>query len=358
MDTEDLLYDQWAYVRTLLPQDLEESARNSGALSRRRGVRDAEALVRTLLAYGATDLSLKSVAGWAKAPGVSDLSAPALFYRVRDAEQWLSVLLGAVLNEEIRPAAATGLRLRAVDATVVVGPGAKGTEWRVHVLADPGTGKISAVEITDEHGGEGYARQPLRPGDVVLGDRGYAYSRSIAAAVNQGAHVVVRFNPQTLRVCTPSRARLNLFACAEQVPTTGVASWMVLVPVFPPPRPGKSHKTWPLSKATGWLPARIVAARTRRQKIIWVLTTLSAEQASDLATLDLYRLRWQIELLFKRLKSLLGFDRLPSAQGPTARSWLLARLLAAAIAQKLLDPNDALSPWGYVLGRSGTGHQP
>jgi hypothetical protein len=356
METKGLVDDQWAYVRTLLPEDLDESARSSGALSRRRGVRDAEALVRTLLAYGATDLSLKSVAGWAKALGVSDLSAPALFYRVRDAEPWLSVLLGAVLKEEIRPAAATGLRLRAVDATVVVGPGAKGTEWRVHVLADPGTGKISAVEITDEHGGEGYARHPLRSGDVVLGDRGYAYSRSIAAAVDLGAHVVVRFNPQTLRLCTTSRARMDLFACAEQVPTTGAASWIVSMPVFPPPRQSKSHRGWPLAKATGWLPARIVAARTSQQKIIWILTTLDAEQASDLATLDLYRLRWQIELLFKRLKSLLAFDHLPSARGPTARSWLLARLLAAAMAQKLLDPNEALSPWGYVLGRGGTGH--
>ena len=63
----------------------------------------------------------------------------------------------------------------------------------------------------------------------------------------------------------------------------------------------------------------------------------------------LHRLRWQIELLFKRLKSLLHLDTLPSRQGPTAKSWMLARFLAAALAQRLVEPNGPLSPWGYEI---------
>ena len=81
-----------------------------------------------------------------------------------------------------------------------------------------------------------------------------------------------------------------------------------------------------------------------------MLTTLSAEQASWPELMQLYRLRWQIELLFKRLKSLLHFDALPSRQGPTAKSWMLARLLAAALAQRLVQPAGPLSPWGYEIG--------
>ena len=58
---------------------------------------------------------------------------------------------------------------------------------------------------------------------------------------------------------------------------------------------------------------------------------------------------WQIELFFKRLKSLLHLDALPSRQGPTAKSWMLARFLAAALAQRLVQPAGPLSPWGYEL---------
>jgi len=65
-----------------------------------------------------------------------------------------------------------------------------------------------------------------------------------------------------------------------------------------------------------------------------------------LAVLGLYRLRWQIELFFKRLKSLLHLDALPSREGPTAKSWMLARLIAAALAQRLVQPSGPLSPGG------------
>jgi Transposase DDE domain len=80
-----------------------------------------------------------------------------------------------------------------------------------------------------------------------------------------------------------------------------------------------------------------------------VLTTVTKDRLSAVDILELYRLRWQIELLFKRLKSLLHLDTLPSRRGPTARSWMLARFLAAALAQKLLDPDGSLSPWEYAL---------
>ena len=56
---------EWEYVRTLLPADLEESARQTNALLRCRNVPDAAALMRMALAYAVSDLSLKDVAAWA-----------------------------------------------------------------------------------------------------------------------------------------------------------------------------------------------------------------------------------------------------------------------------------------------------
>ena len=43
----------------------------------------------------------------------------------------------------------------------------------------------------------------------------------------------------------------------------------------------------------------------------------------------MYRLRWQIELAFKRLKSLLNIDRLPARTEKGARSWIYAHLILA-----------------------------
>ena len=127
----------------------------------------------------------------------------------------------------------------------------------------------------------------------------------------------------------------------------GGIEFSILIPV--PPDSTKSHKTWDLAKATAWIPARVIGGRTRDGDVIWVLTTVPRKELPTASALQLYRFRWQIELLFKRLKSLLHLDTLPSRQGPTAKSWMLARLLAAALAQHLVQPSGPLSPWGYEL---------
>jgi hypothetical protein len=235
-----------------------------------------------------------------------------------------------------------------VDATVLCGPGATGTDWRVHALSDPATGRLCSVEVTDAHVGESFALHPVQPGDVVLGDRGYSTARGLHANSESGAFTIVRLNPHTIRLCDTQRSVIPILNRRDQVPQTGVITWNVLVPI-PPDSKTKSHKSWSLSKAKAWLPARVVAARTRKGDVIWVLTTVPTNIATDVQIMDSYRLRWQIELQFKRFKSLLDLDMLPTRSGPTARSWILAKLLAAALIQELNAPNGAFPPWGYRL---------
>ena len=204
------------------------------------------------------------------------------------------------------------------------------------------------MELTDDSGGEGYARYPTVEGEVILGDRAYATARGIYAVKGNNAHVVARLNPHNLRICNRNRERIFMLERENEVPKTGAIEFDIVIPV-PPEKRSRSHKSWILAQAVAWIPARIVAGRTRNGDVIWILTTLSSAEASALRILELYRLRWQIELLFKRLKSLLHLDTLPSRRGPKAKSWMLARLLAAALAQKLVQPSGPFSPWGYEL---------
>jgi Transposase DDE domain len=351
MQTPDIVSDdEWAYVLTLLPGDLEESARRS-ALRRCRNVPSAAALMRMIFAYAVSDLSMKDVAAWAHAMGLAKITGPGLFYRLREAEGWLAEMLAKTLAEEL-DAAPAGLRIRVVDATTICGPGTEGTEWRAHAMIDADRGRLCAVELSDDRVGEGYGLHPFREGDVVLGDRGYSNARGIEAVVKAGAYPVVRINPQAIRLCDTQRQRLNLAAHETRLTATEIMEFDLLVPVPPDSYSTASGKKWALSSAKAWIPARIAGARTRTDTVIWVLTTLARERIDSHNLLQLYRVRWQIELAFKRLKSLLHFDSLPSRKGPTAKSWMLARLLAAAVAEKLLDPNGSLSPWGYDIQKA------
>lgn len=355
MDGTSLHEDRmWGYVLSLLPADLEQSARRDGAMERGRGVPDARSLVRLVLAYALSGLSMKDVAAWAAAGKVAEISGPGLFYRLREAEKWLGNLLAATLQEEV-PRAGCGLRLTVVDATVVNGPGARGTRWRAHARIDPCTGTLCSVKLTGAEGGEGYGHHPVEAGEVVLGDRAYATARGLHKVRQAGAHVVARINPHTLRVCGAGREVLKLRRMEGNVPVAGAIEFDILVPI-PPVRTTRSHRSWLLERASDWVGARAVAGRTRGGEVIWVLTTLPRELAGPGVILDLYRIRWQVEMLFKRLKSQIHLDTLPSRQGPTARTWMLARLLAAALCQQMTRPAGPLSPWGYRIGACAPAH--
>ena len=67
-----------------------------------------------------------------------------------------------------------------------------------------------------------------------------------------------------------------------------------------------------------------------------LVTSLAAERANAEQVLALYRMRWQIELAFKRLKSLGGFAALRACDPKLARAWLLAHLIAAVLIETSL----------------------
>jgi hypothetical protein len=347
MECPPLHEEEWEYVRTLLPLDLEDSSRSTGALLRCRNVPDAAALLRLALAYAVSDLSLKDVAAWASALHLAEITGPGLFYRLREAEGWLEHVLAEVLAAEQVGAEPAAWPVRVVDATVINGPGNKPVQWRAHVLINPATGGFQRVELTDDSGGEKLSRYKIQRGEIVLGDRAYGTARGLYAVREADAHALVRFNPGNLRTCDEQRQRIHLAEKEPLVPSVGVVEFSLTIPV--PPTSTKSHKTWDSAKAIAWLPARALASRTRSGEVIWLITTLDATQLPPVQSMVLYRARWQIELLFKRLKSLLHLDTLPSRQGPTAKSWMLARLIAAALAQRLVQPSGPLSPWGYEL---------
>ena len=357
-ELESQVQDMWEYIESVLPSNLDKIAEETGALVRCKGVHSAAKLLRIILTYGVTDLSLKATSAWASSTGLGQMSSVALFYRVRSAREWLSRLIAGMLHVQARPSVCSGVNVTIVDATVLVGPGAKGTEWRLHTGIDPATGQISSVKLTDASVGESYANYPVKAGDVLVGDRAYALASGIAHVHKRNGYVVARANLYSIRLCRRDGTVFHPLLEASRIPKVGVAHYDILIPA-PPETRSRSHKPWKLKDASAWIPARLLAVRTRKNTIIWVITTVPESLASDTVIMELYRVRWQIELEFKRLKSLLGLDALPSRRGPTAESWILARILAAILVEKLLRDSGAFSPWGYympgqsVAGQSG-----
>lgn len=128
MCTETALTDDWP----LLPDDLDASAHQCGALRRKRAFRHGADLVRLALASALGQRSLRATATWVEQVGIARVSDVAVLKRLRGSAAWLSHLLAQVVltRADARALPPIPYRLRVFDATSVQRPGSTGTEWR------------------------------------------------------------------------------------------------------------------------------------------------------------------------------------------------------------------------------------
>lgn len=360
----------WADTLEWLPEGLEDLLAQSGALQRRRTVRTGEELVRLGLAYSLLDLSLRSTAAWWSSLGQPSMSDVAVLKRLKSAAPFLDRVLNVMLARAAPGPviAQAGLRIRLIDATALSEPGSDGTDWRLHVTYDPARGAIDRVEVTDVHGGEHFERAAALAGDLVMGDRGYASSEKIRSVAAAGAHVLVRIGHSAVRMYDAEGAQVDPFVFATRKrPAQGR------------PLRVESRAVWLQGAQGAPLEARLVVVRKSREAaererarirteakrkgktpgprtlaaaaFTFLLTTLPEARAQAEEVADLYRFRWQVELAFKRLKSLLNLDALRAKDPALARSYLLGKLIASVLIQAIADHCRALSPYGVPIRR-------
>ncbi len=80
-----------------------------------------------------------------------------------------------------------------------------------------------------------------------------------------------------------------------------------------------------------------------------ILLTNAPSELSPESVLELYRLRWQIEMKFKTLKSVLHLGNVPTRNGELLNVYLAAKLLVALLIEELVESAESFSPWGYPI---------
>lgn len=343
--------DHWPRIIEELSHaiDLEASARATGAFQRAREVEEPETLLRLALAYASGGMSLRDVSGWAREQGIARMSSPALFKRLCGADEWLGDIVAALLEKRIknpRNYRLNGRRLCPVDATALCEPGADRTTWRLHVAYDITAGCVDQLELTDIHGGESLDRFNFQPGDIVLADRYYARPHGLRPVIETGADFIVRTGWNSLRLLTPQGEPFDLFAKLRKMKTTYAEAKVCLDDGAPKPlslRLVIRRKTQEQAQKARRELIKDAKKRGREPdprslkaaKFVLFLTSLPADEFSPATVAKLYRLRWQIELAFKRYKSLAGLDELTAKTPELARSWIFAKLILALLAERI-----------------------
>jgi Transposase DDE domain len=212
------LSEQWQTVITeggeqdvlpQLPTNYDQQAEQLHASERYREFARASALLRGLLACVLCTSSFRQLGGWAVLIGLANFSHVAWRAHLRKARAWLWWLVCELLAVTAAPGASQAPeqpRMLLIDATRLKQPGGSGDDWRVHLGFDLLGGCVVDGHVADRHTAEGFALFTFVPGDIVSADRGYSRRRQLAAALCQGAQVVVRLEVRDECRCSMSTA--------------------------------------------------------------------------------------------------------------------------------------------------------
>jgi len=346
-EVEEQLLQSWESIEEKLGIDLESTAKETKAIQRKREISSAKDLLRLILFYASSDWSLRLVGAWALLKGIGYLSDVAILKRLRNSQAWIGKLVFMLMQKRVSALKRLpGVRLRVVDATTISIPGSKGIDWRLHLSFDLGNLCLDGLEITDKYGGESLARFAAQNNEIWVADGAYPFASGMAPVLHAGAGLIVRINWRNVPVCGPDGQRFEIIPWLKTLTTLSEQpiwmntpqGWFQFRLIASPIPPDKIEEV-----------RRRVRLRHQRKKqplndntlfaagFVLLLTNLAAQTWPAQLVLALYRMRWQIELFIKRLKSLLEFDHLRAKDPRLVQTFLLAKVLMALIVDEMIS---------------------
>jgi hypothetical protein len=356
--------EEWAVVERMLPVGWEAQAKQLGALRRCRGFEDAKGLLRVMLIHLGDGCSLRETAVRAREGGLAQVSDVALLKRLKHCQAWFRWMTDGLMRQwvAVAPEQIWGnRRVRVVDGSVITEPGATGSTWRLHYSTTLPDLHCDEVAVTTAKVGESLQRFQVHAGEVLIADRGFAHRNGVRHVGAAGGDVIVRLNLTNLPLVDPlGRKPFALLPRLRRLKIAQVGDWPVAVLDDQGRIAGrvcaikKSRQAAALARQRTQRENSRKGHRVQPQTLeaagyIFVFTTVAGTQCPTESVLEMYRGRWQVELAFKRLKSLLALGHLKKTDPEGAKAWLQGKLLVAFLIEALIAAGERFSPWGYPL---------
>lgn len=341
--------DRWEQeILPHLPEKIETEAYKQKAFLRHRGLENAGVLLRGILGYVLGVMSVREWGAWAVLIGLANISDTAWRKRLRKASAWLLWLFNALLAVPVETSRCwpqSNQRILLIDATRLRKPGGSGDDVRLHCSYELLTGQFAEITVTDWTQGEQLDHYHLHPGDIILTDAGYGIRRNMSQLIEAQAFGMIRIYPTTFPMEDEQGTGVDLFAWLRQA---GEAVRECTVSYTEP-----TGRRQAIRVVAGALPPeKAELARYRKRKVAqkhgrtisedtllaagWVIlvTNLPAEVWLAQAILSLYRARWQIELVFKRMKQILLLNQLRCQHPASVEATVHALLVAWALQEQ------------------------
>lgn len=358
MTTISLAHEgDWRALTAHLPRNYERLAHEHKQLETQYGnakLTTADWLLRFILLHVGANLPLRQTVAMMAEAGGPSLSAMRLHMKMRRATPFLQALVERMVGwtADAQPELWAGYSMTLFDATALCGPGATGTDARIHTKLRAADVAVLDAIVTDVSGGETFKNFQFDSNELAIADRAYCNGNGIAHALEHGADVLVRYNRGALPLSHDGEA-LDVLARLRELDEEEVMDLPVsfehdedrisgrLIAIrLPKEEAERARKR--LRKEQG--ASHVTKESLEAAGYVVLFTTVPRSRMNAARCLQAYRLRWQIELQFKRWKSLCGFDRLPNYRDDTIVAWLYAKVLLGILLDRMSSIRGEISP--------------
>jgi len=348
--------DRFKQLLKLLPEGWEEKAKELRALQRAREIKTPEDLLRLLLLYVTEGQSMAGISAIANLSGTAMMSKVAVHKRIQNSGEWLKwicthIYRNAGLLVE-KPEYLKDRNVLLVDASEDSKGGAERLFFMLHYCMDLFTFSSREFLITEEATGEKLSNfTQLGPEDIVIGDRAYATLAGLSHLKKHGADYVLRLRGRAFNIYDEKEEKLDLMKEFSRLKTWEygeITGWCVINGEKEPVRICALRKDgmaeWAGKKKLHSSGLHVSKLREEYNKYIIVITSVGKDITAE-QLLQLYRMRWQIEIAFKRLKSLFRYNEMPARKTENIKTWFYGKLLLAALCENLVN-TGRFSPSG------------
>jgi hypothetical protein len=246
-----------------------------------------------------------------------------------------------------KPACLEGRRVLAVDATDVVEKGRSGATYHLHYAIDLHTMTSDTFKITKEETGETLSNFDFRRGDLVVADRGYGTLNGMKHCRDCGADYILRLRTDCFAVYDGKGNKFDIaggFAGLKSGESAEAAVFAVLpdktripvrICVKRKDEEGCEKSRKRLERRASRKGNNLREKTVLFNEFIVVVTSLPHSVSAE-EVLETYRWRWQVEIHFKRLKSILDFGELPKKNPVASEAWLNGKIMAALLIEAFI----------------------
>jgi hypothetical protein len=336
-------------LTAILPEFWREKAKELGALQRAREIKTPEDLLKLIFLYLTEGKSFGNTSALLSMSESCHLTKKAIYTRLCHSAEWLRWLCENLCRESRmlveKPAWLEGKRVYVVDASDESVYGSSKTDYRLHYsvgLFDLG---MKEMRLTDAKTGEKLSNfERFGKDDLVIADRAYGTIAGIEYLGARGSDYLLRYRTGAFNLYSREHERVEVTEFFQGLEPGGCGEVTLYYQVkgeYKPVRLCAIRKTAEAEakgverlkamnrmKSHGKPPSEAQLANNR-----YVIVMTSLLESEAYLILQLYRFRWQIELVFKRLKSLFGYNQIPSKVEASAKAWFYGKLLLAAFCE-------------------------